>query len=111
MALKKICDPTRDKVTSEWIRIHNEDNHNLYSSPNTTRVVKLRRIRWARHVARMRGERTDAYLIFVRKTEARLPYRRHRRRWENNIKIDLDEWYGPEWTGFIWIIGRGGEPL
>ena len=55
MALKKIFDPKRDKVTGEWRRIHNEDIHNFYSSPYITRVVKLRRIRWARHVARMRG--------------------------------------------------------
>jgi len=55
MALKMIFEPKRDKVTSEWRRIHNEDIYNVYSTPNITRAVKLGRKRWARHAARIRG--------------------------------------------------------
>ena len=53
MVLRTIFGPRRDEVTAEWRRLHNEDLNDFYSSPNIVRVIKLRRIRWARHVARM----------------------------------------------------------
>ena len=62
-------------------------------------------------MARMRGERTDSYLVLVRKPEARMSCGRHRHRWKNNIKIELEEWYELEWTGLIWLIGREGRTL
>jgi hypothetical protein len=62
----------------------------LYSSPNIIRVIKSRKLRWAGYVARM-GERRGAYRALVGKPEGRRPFGRPRRRWENNIKIDLRE--------------------
>jgi hypothetical protein len=61
-----------------------------YSSPNIIRVIKSRRLRWAGHVARM-GERRGAYRAIVGKPEGRRPLGRPRRRWEDNIKMDLRE--------------------
>jgi hypothetical protein len=70
----------------------------LYSSPNIIRMIKSRRMRWAGHVARM-GEKRNAYRILVGKPEGRGPLGRPRRRWVENIKIDLREigWDGVDW--------------
>ena len=54
--LRRVYEPKRDEVTGEWKKLHNEELSDLYSLPNIVRVVKSRRMRWARHVARM-GER------------------------------------------------------
>jgi hypothetical protein len=54
--LRRIFGPKRDEVTGEWRKMHNEQRHNLYSSPNIIRMMKSRRMRWAGHVARMGGE-------------------------------------------------------
>jgi hypothetical protein len=70
--------------------LHNEELHNLYSSPNIIRMIKSRRIRWAGNEARM-GEKRTAYRILVRKPEGKRPQGRPRRRWVDNIKIDLRE--------------------
>jgi hypothetical protein len=77
-------------VTGGWRKLHNEELHNLYSSPSIIRVIKARRIRWAGHVARM-GEVRCAYNILVGRPEGRRPLGRPKRRWEDNIKIDLQE--------------------
>jgi len=63
---------------------------NLYSSPNTVQVIKSRRMRWAGHVARM-GEGRGVYRVLVGKPEGRRPLRRPRRRWKDNIRMDLRE--------------------
>ena len=57
MVLRRIFGPRRDEVTGEWRRMHNEELNYLYTSPNIVRVIKSRRMRWARHVARMGEER------------------------------------------------------
>jgi hypothetical protein len=62
--------------------------HNLYSSPSIIRIIKSRRMRWAGHVARM-GEETNAYRILVGKPEGKRPLGRPRRRWVDNIKMEL----------------------
>ena len=54
--LRGIFGPKRDEITGEWRKLHNEGLHNLYSSPNIVWVIKSRRMLWAGHVARMRGE-------------------------------------------------------
>jgi hypothetical protein len=91
--LRKIFGPKRDEVTGDWRKLHNEELHGLYSSPSIVRVTKARRMRWAGHVARM-GEMRGAYNILVGRPEGRRPLGRPRRRWEDNIKMDLGE------TGF-----------
>jgi hypothetical protein len=88
----------RDEVTGEWRRLHNKELYALYSSPNIIRVTKSKRLRWAGHVARME-ERRDAYRTLVEKPEGRRPLGRPRRRWEDNIKMDLRE------------VGWGGRRL
>jgi len=88
--LRKVFGPKRDKVTGEWRKLHNEALNNLYSSPNIVRVIKSRRMRWAGHVARM-GEGRGVYRILVGKPEGRRPLGRPRRRWEDNIRMDLGE--------------------
>jgi hypothetical protein len=88
--LRRIFGPKSDEVTGEWIRLHNKELYAMYSSPNIIRVIKSRRLRWARHVARM-GERRGAYRALVGKPEVRRPLGRPRRRWEDIIKMDFRE--------------------
>ena len=110
--LRGIFGPKRDEVTGEWRRLHNEELNDLYSSPNIIRVIKSRRMRWAGHVARM-GEGRGAYRVLVGRPEGRRPFGRPRRRWEDNIKMDLQEvgWVWA-WTELIWPrIGTGGGLL
>jgi len=90
MVLRRISRPRRDKVTGEWRRLHNEELNDLYSSPNIVRVIKLRRMRWAGHVARM-GEERGMYRFLVGKPEGKRPLGRSRRRWVENIRMDLQE--------------------
>jgi hypothetical protein len=73
-----------------WRKLHNNELHNLYSSPNTVRVIKSRRMSWAGHVART-GEGRGVYRVLVRRPEGKRPLGRPRRRWEDNIKTDLRE--------------------
>jgi hypothetical protein len=68
--LRRIFGPKRDEVTGEWRRLHNEELNDLYSSPNIIRVIKSRKMRWARHVACM-GEGRGAYRILVGRHERR----------------------------------------
>jgi hypothetical protein len=80
-------------------KLHIEELHNLYSYPSIIRMAKSRRMRWAWNVARM-GEKRNAYRIFVEKPEAKRPLRGTRRRWVNNIKIDIIE---IGWDDMNWI--------
>jgi hypothetical protein len=86
--LRRICGPKRDEVTGDWRKMRNEELHNLYSSPDIIRMIKSRRMRWAVHVARI-GEKRNAYRILVEKPEGKRPLGRPRRRWVDNIKMDL----------------------
>ena len=88
--LRRVFWPKRDEVTGEWRKLHNEELRVLYSLPNIVRVVKSRRMRWAGHVARM-GEGRGVHRILVEKPEGKRPFGRPRRRWEVNIKVDLQE--------------------
>jgi hypothetical protein len=86
--LRRIFGPKRDEETGGWGKLHNEGLHNLYSSPSIIRIIKSRRMRWAGHVARM-GETRNAYRISVGMPEGKRPLGRPRRKWVDNIKIDL----------------------
>jgi hypothetical protein len=88
--LRRIFEPKRDEVTGEWRKLHNEELHDLYSSPSIVRIIKARRMIWAGHVARM-GEEKNAYRLLVGKPEGRSPLGRPRRRLLDNIRIDLVE--------------------
>ena len=88
--LRRIFGRKRDEVTGEWIKLHNEELNDLYCSPNIVRVIKSRIMRWAGHVACM-GEGRGVYRALVGKPDGKRPLRRPRFRWEDNIKIDLQE--------------------
>jgi hypothetical protein len=86
--LRRIYGPKRDEVTGEWRKLHNKELYSLYSSPEIIRQVKSRKMRWARHVARM-GEEREVYKVWVGKPEGKRPLGRPRRRWEDGIRMDL----------------------
>jgi hypothetical protein len=103
--------PKRDEGTGEWRKLHNEELNDLYSLPNIVRVVKSRRMRWVVHVARM-GEGRGMRRVLVGKPEGKKPLGRPRRRWEDNIKMDLQEVGGVVGTGRSGLgIGTGGGHL
>jgi hypothetical protein len=87
--LRRIFGPKREEDGS-WRKLHNDELHSRYSSPNIVRVIKSRRICWAGHVARM-GDGRGVYRVLVGRTERKRPLGRPRRRWEDNIKMDLRE--------------------
>jgi hypothetical protein len=78
LVLRRIFGPKRDAVTGGWRKLHNEELHNLYSSPSKIRIIKSRRMRWAGHVARM-GEKRNVYRLLVGKPEGKRPLGRPRR--------------------------------
>jgi hypothetical protein len=85
----EVYGPNRERDES-WRKLHNDALHSLYFSLNIVRMMKSRRMRWAGHVARM-GEGRGFYRVLVGKPEGKRPRGRPRRRWEDNIKIDLGE--------------------
>jgi hypothetical protein len=87
--LRKIFGLKREEAGS-WRKLHNDELHSLYSSPNIVRVIKSRRMRWAGYVARM-GEGRSVYSVLVGRPEGKRPLERPRCRWEDNIKMDLRE--------------------
>ena len=109
--LRRIFGPKRGEVRGEWRKLRNEELNDLYSSPNSVRVMKSRRMRWAGHVA-LTGERTGVYRVLVGKPEGKRTLGRLRRRREDNIKMDLQEVGCGVWTGSSWLrIGTGGGHL
>jgi hypothetical protein len=87
--LRKILGPEREEDGS-WRKLHNDELHILYSSPNIVRVIKSRRMKWAGHVARMEEGR-GIYRVLDGRSEGKRSPVRPRRRWEDNIKLDLRE--------------------
>jgi hypothetical protein len=88
--LRRIFGPKRIEVTGGWRKLHNEELHNLYSSPSIIRMIKSRRMRWAEHIAII-GKKRNAYRLLVEKPEGKRQLGRLRPRWEDNIKMDLWE--------------------
>ena len=90
MVLMRIFGPRRDEVSGECRKLRNEELNDLYSSPNIVRVIKSRRMGWAGHLACV-GERRGVYRVLVGKPEGNRPLGKPRRRWEDNIRTDLQE--------------------
>jgi hypothetical protein len=86
--LRRIFGTKKDEVKREWRKLHNEELRDLYSSPSIIRIIKSRKVRWARHVARM-GEKRNAYRLLVRKPEGKRLLGRPKRRRVDNIGMDL----------------------
>jgi len=88
--LRRISGPKRYEVIGEWRKLHNEKPNYLYYSSNIVQVIRWRIMRWAGHVTHL-VERKCVYMVLVGKPEGKRPFGRPRRRWEDNIKIDLQE--------------------
>jgi hypothetical protein len=89
-ALRRIFGPKRGEVAREWRKLYNEELNDLYSSPSVVRKISSRRMRWAGHVARMK-KRRDVYRVLMGKPEGNRQLGRPRWRYEDNIKIELQE--------------------
>jgi hypothetical protein len=100
--LKRIFGPKRDEVTGEWRKLHNEELHIFYYSPNIIGQIKARRMRWAGHVTRM-GEKRDVYRVLMGKPEGKRPLERPRRRCEDGIRMVLREigWGSVDWIQLV----------
>ena len=94
--LRRVFGSNSEEVTGEWRKLHTEELRDLYFLPNIVRVVKSRRMRWTGHVARMEEGR-GVHRVLVGKPEGKRPLGIPRRRWEDNIKMDLRE------------VGGGGD--
>jgi hypothetical protein len=106
--LRRIFGPKGDEVTGEWRKLHNEELPDLYSSPSIIRIIKMR---WEGHVARM-GAKRNAYRLLVGEPEGKRPLGRPRRRWVDNIRMGLGKtgWGGVDWIGKN-SCEHGNEPL
>jgi hypothetical protein len=102
-AVRRIYRPKRVSVTGEWMKWHNEELHNLYSSPDIIMQIKSRQMRWAGHVACMADER-KVYKVLVGKPEGKTPLGRPRHRRESGIRMDLRE---IGWAGVVDLTGSG----
>jgi hypothetical protein len=98
--LRRKFGPRRDEVTGEWRKLRNDELHNLYSSPSIIKIIKPMRMRLVGNVAQM-GEKRNTYRLFVGKPEGKISLGRPRRRWMDNIKMDLGEvtWSDVDWIG------------
>jgi hypothetical protein len=96
-----------DEVSGEWRKLHNEELHILYSSPNIIRKMKSMRMRWVGHVARM-GKERNVYRVLVGKTEGKKVLGKPRHRWEDGIRMDLKE---IGWGFRVDPVGPGQEPV
>jgi hypothetical protein len=99
--LRKIFGPKREEDGSQR-KLHNDELYSLYSSPNIVRVIKSRRMRWAGHMERM-GEGRVVYRVLVGRPEDKRSLGRPRRRWEDNIKMDLRKIGIEGRTGYSWL--------
>jgi hypothetical protein len=109
MVLRRMFGPMRDEVTEEWRKLHSEELHILYSSPDIIRQIKSRR--WVGHVARMVEDR-KVYKVLVGNPEGKGPLGRPRRGWEHGIRMYIGKIGWGLWSGFSCLrIGAGGGLL
>jgi hypothetical protein len=108
--LSRIFGPKRDEVTGEWRKLHHKELNDLYSSPNIFRMIKSRRMRWAGRVVLM-GDSNCVYRVLVEKPEGKRSLGRPRCRWENDMKMDLQEvgCEGMDWIDLAQDRGRWQE--
>jgi hypothetical protein len=92
---------TKREEDGSWRKLHNDELHRLYSLPNIVRMIKSRSIRWDGHVARV-GKGRGVCRVLVWRLEGKRPLGRHRRRWEDNIKMDLRE-IRVDGANWIWL--------
>jgi hypothetical protein len=97
----------------KWLvveKLHDEELHNLYPSPDIIRVIESSSIRWAEHLAH--AEKRNPYRILEGKPIVKRPLEGHKHRWEDNIKMELGETGMMVWTEFIWLrVGTSGGIL
>jgi hypothetical protein len=98
--LRRIFGPKRDEMTGGLRKLHNEELRDLYSLPSILGIIKSPSMRWAGHVARVE-EKRNAYRLLVGKPEGKRPLGRPRRKWMDNIRMDLGEvgWRDVYWIG------------
>jgi hypothetical protein len=89
-ALSRILGPMKDVLRGWWRKLHNEELHDLYSSPSIIKIIKSRRMRWVEPVTCI-GDKRNVYRLLVENPEGKRPLGRPRRRWIDNIKMDLSE--------------------
>ena len=107
----RVFGPKRDDVTGEWIKLHNEELSDLYSLPSIEQVVKLRRMRWAGHVARM-GEGRGVHRVLVGKPEGRNHWGDPDIDGRITLRRTFRKWEGVLENGWSWLrIGTGGGHL
>jgi hypothetical protein len=108
--LRRIFGPKRDELTRKWRKLYNEELNDI-NSANIVQRIKTSLIKRAGHVAN-KGKRRGAYRVLVGKPDGKRSLGRRRRKWEDNVKIDLQEVGWRAWTGLIWLwIGKGGGVL
>jgi hypothetical protein len=108
-ALRSIFGSKTNEVTGQWRKLRGEELRYVYFSPNIVRMIKSIRMKWPVLVTRM-GERTDVYKVWWRNLRGKSSLGRPKRRWEDNIKTDLQE--VEVWTGSIWLrVWTGGGHL
>jgi hypothetical protein len=108
LVLRGIFGAKRDGVTGEWRKLHNEELNDLYCSPNIVRVIKLRIMGWAGHVARMWKER-GVYRFLVGKPDGKRLLGRPRHGRKDTTKLDLQEVGYGVWTGLKWLMIETGD--
>jgi hypothetical protein len=100
--LRGLFGPKRKEVTGGWRRLHNEELHNLYISPNIIQVIESRMLRWMGHVAHM-GKMRNEYSSLVGKPEGKRPYGRHKHKLGYNIRMNPMEicWESVDWIHLV----------
>jgi len=101
-ALRRIFGPKKDEVTGQWRKPHNREFNDLHSSPKNYSYVQIKKNEMGGAIA-CKGSRRDAYRVLMGKPGGKRQLGRPRHRWEDNIKMDLQEAGWRAWTGLTWF--------